>query len=98
MPGERALWLYKRGLARLNQNRPTEAAADFSAAIAALPEPWVAGRLHLEFGKLADMAGRRADALARYRLARDAARAANDPANLNQANLYLRRPFVMGKT
>jgi tetratricopeptide (TPR) repeat protein len=97
IPGERALWLYKRGLARLNQNKPTEAALDFTAAMAAHPEPWVAGRLQLEFGKLADMAGRRADALTRYRVARDTARTANDPANYNDAILYLRKPFVMGR-
>jgi tetratricopeptide (TPR) repeat protein len=96
IPGERALWLYKRGLARLNQNRPTEAGLDFTAAMAAQPEPWVAGRLHLEVGKIADMAGRRSDALARYRLARDIARTNNDPANFNEAGMYLRRPFVMG--
>jgi tetratricopeptide (TPR) repeat protein len=98
MPGERALWLYKRGLARLNQNRQTEAAADFSAAMTSVPQHWVAGRLHLEIGKLADLAGRRTDAVARYRLARDVARAANDPAGVVAAERLLKRPFLMGRS
>lgn len=97
MPGERALWLYKRGLARLNQNHLTEAAADFSAAMSSHPEPWVTGRLHLEFGKLADLGARRDDAVARYRLARDTAKAAHDPINVAEAERLLRRPFVMGR-
>jgi tetratricopeptide (TPR) repeat protein len=97
MPGERALWLYKRGLSRLQQNHRTEAAADFSTAMASQPELWISGRLHLEMGKLADLAGRRADALSRYRLARDTARAANDPANLMDAERLLQRPFVLGR-
>lgn len=96
IPGERALWLYKRGLAKLNQNLPTDAAADFTLAMSAQPEPWVAGRLHLEFGKIADMAGRRNDALTRYRLARDLAKNSNDPACLNDADRFLRQPFRMG--
>jgi tetratricopeptide (TPR) repeat protein len=96
IPGERALWLYKRGLARLNQNHQETAAADFTSALGSAPEPWVHGRIHLELGKLADLAGQRTAALARYRTARDMGRSANDPLGVADADRLLRRPFSMG--
>lgn len=96
IPGERALWLYKRGLARLNQNHQEMAAADFTRALGAAPEPWVQGRIHLELGKLADLAGQRTAAIARYRTARDMGRSANDPLGVADADRLLRQPFSMG--
>jgi hypothetical protein len=45
LPGERALWFYKRGLARLNQNHPPDATVDLRAALSSSPQAWVeAGR------------------------------------------------------
>lgn len=94
LPGERALWYYRRGLARLALNRPAEAAADLETALGSSPEPWIGGRTELALGKVADLDGRRTDALVRYRRARDIARASNDPAGLAEANRLIRRPFV----
>ncbi len=43
MPGERALWLYKRGLARFGRDRRSEATADFQDALRNTPADWVQG-------------------------------------------------------
>lgn len=95
MPGELALWLYKRGLSRLNQNHRDAAYADFAAATIAGPEQWVLGRIHLGLGKLADLAGRRDEAMTRYRTAKAMGQSANDPVGIAEANRLLQRPFVM---
>jgi hypothetical protein len=50
LPGERALWLYKRGLARLNMNRLPDASVDLHEALGAEPMSWVRGRIHVALG------------------------------------------------
>lgn len=95
IPGERGLWLYKRGLSRLSQNHPAEAAADFGLALESGPEDWVRGRIRLALGKVADLGGRRSQALDQYRQARDICGAANDPACTTEAGRWLRERFVM---
>jgi predicted Zn-dependent protease len=94
-PGERALWLYKRGLARLNMNRPAEASADLMAALGQSPAEWVRGRIRLELGKVADLAGRRSEALAEYRTAKSIAEGTNDPLAAAEAARWMKRPFSM---
>lgn len=91
--GERALWFYRRGLARLALVRPEAASADLETALESGPEEWIRGRIELGLGKVADLGGRRAEALERYTRARDIARAANDPAGLAEANRLIDRPF-----
>jgi tetratricopeptide (TPR) repeat protein len=95
LPGERALWLYKRGLARVNLNRLTEADVDLREALRVDPVLWVRGRIHVELGKIADLAGRRPDALNEYREARTACQSGNDAACVAEADRLLRRPFTM---
>jgi tetratricopeptide (TPR) repeat protein len=91
--GERALWLYKRGLARLALDRRGEAAADFAAALANSPPDWTRARLHLAQGKLADLAGQRSQAQSLYRLAQQLGNAAKDPACVNEARRLLEKPY-----
>jgi predicted Zn-dependent protease len=93
IPGERALWLYKRGLARLNLNHPADALVDLNAALAANPEPWVMGRIRLARGKVHDLNGQRAEALVEYRAARQTASTSNDAACENEAARWLKQPF-----
>jgi tetratricopeptide (TPR) repeat protein len=93
IPGERALFLYKRGMARLNMNHPAEALTDLNAALAAAPEPWVMGRIQLARGKVHDLGGRRAEALSDYRAAKQTASSSNDPACENEAARWLKQPF-----
>jgi tetratricopeptide (TPR) repeat protein len=92
IPGERALWLYKRGLARLNLNRPAEAAADLNQALAAGPVKWVEGRTHVALGQLADLAHRRPDAMAEYTRAKTMC-AGLDSMCEAEAKRYLKQPF-----
>jgi tetratricopeptide (TPR) repeat protein len=94
-PGERALWFYKRGLARLNSNRRSESALDLATAIAAEPVAWVRGRIHVELGKLADLSGQRANALVEYRKAATICGQSNDPACVTEARKLERRPFAL---
>ena len=95
IPGERALWLYKRALARIYQNKPALAATDVEMGFQSSPVDWVKGRLHLANGKVADLGGRRADALTQYRMARDIARAASDPPCIAEATRLLQQPFTI---
>ena len=94
-PGERALWLYKRGLARLNWNHRSEAAADLSAALGAGPVGWVRGRIHVEVGKLADLAGNRAKALTEYTEAASICGRSNDPVCEAEAERFKKRAFAL---
>lgn len=92
IPGERALWLYKRGLARLNLNHPADAASDLRQALAADPVGWVEGRTRVALGQIADLAGRRADAVTEYTKARSICDNA-DSACAGEARQFLKQPF-----
>jgi tetratricopeptide (TPR) repeat protein len=92
IPGEHALWLYKRGLARIHLNRTADAALDLRRAIGLKPEPWVAGRIQVALGNLEDLAGRRTEARAAYQRARAICQG-RDPVCSAEARQYLSTPF-----
>jgi tetratricopeptide (TPR) repeat protein len=92
-PSEEAIWHYKRGLARLNLNQPPAASADLQYALGAGPSEWIRGKIQLEVGKLADLAGRRPDALTAYRTAARLCGASADPMCEKEANRYLKQAF-----
>jgi tetratricopeptide (TPR) repeat protein len=94
-PGERAQWLYKRGLARLNWNHRTDAEADLNTALGAEPVGWVRGRIHVELGKLADLAGNRSKALSYYTDAASICSRSNDPACEAEAERFKKRAFAL---
>jgi tetratricopeptide (TPR) repeat protein len=98
IPGERALWLYKRGSARVSLNHPADAQADLAAALSSGPVEWVRGRINFELGRVADLRGQRSEALTRYRAARDIGQLTNDPIVVADALKFLQRPFAMPKT
>ncbi len=85
IPGEAALWHYKRGAARVMLGRRDEALADLRAALTPEAAGWVQGRAHLELARLAARLGDRAGAR------REAAEAAavcgrsNDPICVEEA-------------
>lgn len=87
MPGERALWLYKRGAARVLQQRAIDARRDLEAALRQGPLGWVRGRITLELAKTAELDGDRPRAVALYRRAADICRAQQDPACEEEALL-----------
>jgi tetratricopeptide (TPR) repeat protein len=66
IPGEDALWHYKRGAARVMLGRRDDALADLRIALAGGAAGWVQGRAHLELARLAvrqgDGAGARREA------------------------------------
>ncbi len=66
MAGEEGLWFYKRGVARVLLKKPNEAAADLSESLRRPLPDWLRGRVHLELGKAADLAGDRTRANAEY--------------------------------
>ena len=94
VPGERALWLYKRGLARVNLNRLTDADVDLREALTSAPFGWVRGRIHIELGKIADLQGRRQIAVAAYRTGRDICDTELDTLGAAEAARLIRKPFV----
>jgi tetratricopeptide (TPR) repeat protein len=93
VPGERGVWLYKRGVARVIQRRLQDAQDDLVAALAANPVGWIRGRVHIEIGKLHDLRSRRESAVADYRMAKTICEANDDPLCVNTANRYLGTPF-----
>ena len=80
MPGERALWLYKRGSARVLLRRTADARRDLEAALGQGPLGWVQGRINVALGKAADLDGDRARAVAFYQRASAICQAQKDPA------------------
>jgi tetratricopeptide (TPR) repeat protein len=98
VPGERALWLYKRGLARVNLNHLTDASVDLREALTAEPPGWIRGRVHVELGKIEDLGGRRAGALEHYQTAKKTCEASRDPKCADEAGRLIRRPFKFDKS
>ena len=78
IPGEEALWRYKRGAARAALGRD-DAADDLLRATGADAQAWVGGRARVELGRLALARGDRAAAAARARDAESLCKQGNDP-------------------
>ena len=62
MPGETALWHYKRGIARVMLRRRDDALADLRVALGPDAAGWVQGRAHVELARLALQQGDRSGA------------------------------------
>jgi hypothetical protein len=60
------------------------------------PTNWIRGRLHVELGKLADLDGRRPDAVGLYRTAKSICQASADTVCQAEADRLIRKPFVLG--
>ena len=94
IPGERALWLYKRGLARFGRDRRADATTDLQEALRNTPSEWVRGRAQLTLGKIADLNGQRTEAVAHYRTAREVGTLAKDASGASEATRLLSRPYT----
>lgn len=90
IPGEEALWRYKRGAARAALGR-ADAADDLERATASDAQPWVGGRARVELGRLAAARGDRSSAAAKARDAELLCRRGNDPVCVDDARALLRR-------
>jgi tetratricopeptide (TPR) repeat protein len=79
IPGEDALWHYKRGAARVILGRRVDALADLRIATAPGAAGWVQGRSHLEMARLAQQQGDRAGARREAAEAAAVCERSNDP-------------------
>jgi tetratricopeptide (TPR) repeat protein len=93
MFGEEALWLQKRGTARVMLNRLDEAEADLQRSLTLEARRWVTGRSHAELGKIADLRNNRAGARAQFQRALALAEEDNDPAGAAAARRWLNSPY-----
>lgn len=89
IPGEAALWRYKRGAARAALGRPG-ADDDLRAAASPDAQAWVAGRARVELAKLAVRKGDRAAAASEAKLAEALCQNGNDPVCVEEARKLLR--------
>ncbi len=93
-PGERALWIYKRGMTRVSLNHLDDAVADLQLALNESPVGWVEGRIHLELGKVADLRLQRSAALTEYLVATELCRTHRDPWCMEDAGRWRQKPFT----
>jgi tetratricopeptide (TPR) repeat protein len=93
MFGEEALWLYKRGAARVALDRLEAAEPDLQRALMLEAREWVTGRTHAELGKIADLRGDRAAARMHFQMALTLADRDNDPAGAAVARRWLETPY-----
>ena len=94
MPGEEALWHYKRGAARALVGRTEAATADLKFALGADPQPWVQGRARVELGRLALKRGDRSAAANEAKQAETLCERGNDPVCVQDARSVLRSSNV----
>jgi tetratricopeptide (TPR) repeat protein len=90
LPGEEALWRYKRGAARAELGRVEAADADLRSATAPDAERWVQGRARVELGRAALRRGDRAAAASEAKLADSLCQQSNDPVCVDAAKKLLR--------
>ena len=93
MPGEEALWLLKRGTARVALNRLADAESDIKRALGLDSRRWVAGRAHTELGKIADLRGDRRAARAHFQQAATIADQESDPVGGAEARRWVGTAF-----
>lgn len=85
IPGEDALWHYKRGAARVLLGRRDDALADLRAALGTGAAGWVQGRSHLELARLALKQGDRPGAVREAAEAVAVCARSNDPICVEEA-------------
>jgi tetratricopeptide (TPR) repeat protein len=90
--GEEARWRLYHAMALLPLDR-TEAGRELQASLRADAPGWVRGRTHKELGKLADLQGRRTEALEAYRTAAGLCREGHDRLCEDEANRLIRTPY-----
>jgi tetratricopeptide (TPR) repeat protein len=93
MFGEEALWLQKRGAARVALDRPADAEADLNRSLTLESRKWVAGRAHAELGKLADLKNDRKTARSHFERAVSLAEEDNDPIGRDAARRWVKTAF-----
>jgi len=90
IPGEEALWRYKRGAARAASQQTAAALQDLRAAVGPDAPAWVAGRAHTELARLSLARGDRAAAASEAGRAESLCTQGNDSPCVDQARRLLR--------
>jgi tetratricopeptide (TPR) repeat protein len=90
IPGEDALWRYKRGAAYAGLQRQEQALADLKGAASPSAQPWVHGRARVELARLALSRGDRGTASNEARQGQTLCQQGNDPVCVEQAKKVLR--------
>ena len=90
IPGEEALWRYKRGAARAASQETAAAIQDLRAAVGPEAPAWVAGRAHGELARLSLARGDRAAAASEAQRAESLCAQGNDQPCVDQARRLLR--------
>jgi tetratricopeptide (TPR) repeat protein len=90
IPGEEALWRYKRGAARAASKQTAAALQDLHAATAPGAPAWVSGRAHTELARLSLARGDRTAAATEAGRAESLCTQGNDPPCVAQARRLLR--------
>jgi tetratricopeptide (TPR) repeat protein len=90
IPGEEALWRYKRGAARVAAGRTDAALADLQVAATPDAQAWVHGRARVELGRVALGRGDRSAARGQATQARSLCEQGNDPVCVADARRLLR--------
>ena len=91
IPGEEALWRYKRGAAYVGLGRGEAAERDLALATAPAAQTWVHGRARVELARLALQRNDRSTAATEARRARSLCEEGNDPACVDAAKQMLRK-------
>ena len=89
--GERAMWHYRRGAARVHLRKLDDASADLEVALASGAPGWIRGRASVEAGRLAALRGDRGAAQSRYRDAIALCESDRDPLCVREARALLNR-------
>jgi tetratricopeptide (TPR) repeat protein len=90
IPGEEALWRYKRGAAYAGLKRQHEALADLKVAASPSAQAWVHGRARVELARLALTRGDRGTASTEAKQGQTLCEQGNDPVCVEQAKKLLR--------
>jgi tetratricopeptide (TPR) repeat protein len=90
MPGEEALWRYKRGTALAQLKREEASLADLRVATSPSAQAWVHGRARVEIARLAMVRGDRGAAALEAREARVLCEKGRDPVCVEDAKKLLR--------
>jgi tetratricopeptide (TPR) repeat protein len=90
IPGEEALWRYKRGAARVALKQVDAAQADLGRAIVPDAQTWVRGRARVELARAALLRGDRNAAAGEAKQAEALCRQGNDPVCVSDAKSVLR--------
>lgn len=90
IPGEEALWRYKRGAALVAMKQFDAASEDLEIAATASAQGWVHGRARVERGRLALQQGNRQAAVHEARQAQSLCEKGNDPVCIDAARKLLR--------